>query len=496
MTSVLYSTVGLSFWGGIDPTDGKIIDHTHPLYGETVKDKVLCIPTGRGSCTGSQVMLELILNGCGPRSIILRDADAILCTGAVIAQEFFVDECSFIPIICALGKQEFENLKQYADGDLIVSSLKDEKVHIESLDKSFSCVTSDLLKLDDTIELNEEEERLIVKEDSEVNKMCLRTIKRVASISGAKELIPITSGHIDAVTYIGQGGLRFVQRLVEMGGKVAVPTTLNSQSVDRRRWKSLGVENTYAKNANAIGDSYLKLGCEESFTCAPYLLPKQPQFNDQIVWGESNAVVYSNSVIGARTEKYADYFDICCAILGHVPLHGVHITKNRRPNIIIDASKFIDNFIIPKLGIEDGEDLDSFFPLMGWICGKLSDGEIPLILGFDKIPVTNDNLKGFCAAFGTTGTAPLFHMAKITPESKDEVTVIAMKQSCLQNHVEIQMEHIETAINALDSGKDRHRQCEIDLGKFSCSSPSFCKLIEITFTISQSNDLLMLSRIG
>ena len=468
MTSVLYSTVGLSFWGGIDPNDGTIIDHTHPLFGESVKDKVLCIPTGRGSCTGSQVMLELILNGCGPRSIILRDPDAILCTGAVIAQEFFGDECPFIPTICAIGKQDFENLKQYADGDLVVSSLEDGKVHIESLDKSFSCMTADLLKLDDTIELNEEDERLVC-DDSEVNKMCLRTIKRVASISGAKELIQITSGHIDAVTYIGQGGLRFVQRLVEMGGKVSVPTTLNSQSVDRRRWKALGVDDSYAKNANAIGDSYLKLGCEDSFTCAPYLLPKQPQLNDQIVWGESNAVVYSNSVIGARTEKYADYFDICCAILGHVPLHGVHITRNRRPNVIIDASKFIDNFIIPKLGIEDGEDLDSFFPLMGWICGKLSDGEIPLILGFDKITVTNDNLKAFCAAFGTTGTVPLFHMAKITPEAKDEVTVNAMKQSCLQNRVEIQMNHIETAIHALDSGRDRQRQCEIDLGKFSFS---------------------------
>ena len=116
MTCVLYSTVGLSFWGGIDPNDGTIIDHTHPLYGESVKDKVLCIPTGRGSCTGSQVMLELILNGCGPRSIILRDPDAILCTGAVIAQEFFGDECPFIPTMCAIGKQDFENLKQYADG--------------------------------------------------------------------------------------------------------------------------------------------------------------------------------------------------------------------------------------------------------------------------------------------------------------------------------------------------------------------------------------------
>lgn len=54
---------------------------------------------------------------------------------------------------------------------------------------------------------------------------------------------------------------------------------------------------TYARNANAVGDAYLQLGCEEmSFTCAPYLLPTRPKLGDDIIWGESNAVVYSNSV--------------------------------------------------------------------------------------------------------------------------------------------------------------------------------------------------------
>ena len=74
-------------------------------------------------------------------------------------------------------------------------------------------------------------------------------------------------------------------------------TTLNSQSCDRRHWSKLGVDATYAQNANAVGDAYLQLGCEEmSFTCAPYLLPTRPSLGDNIIWGESNAVVYSNSV--------------------------------------------------------------------------------------------------------------------------------------------------------------------------------------------------------
>jgi predicted aconitase len=74
-------------------------------------------------------------------------------------------------------------------------------------------------------------------------------------------------------------------------------TTLNSQSCDRRQWSNLGVDANYAQNANAVGDAYVQLGCEgTSFTCAPYLLPTRPKLGENIIWGESNAVVYSNSV--------------------------------------------------------------------------------------------------------------------------------------------------------------------------------------------------------
>lgn len=88
-----------------------------------------------------------------------------------------------------------------------------------------------------------------------------------------------------------------------------------------------------------VGDAYLALGCEVSFTCAPYLIPSsRPTLGEQIMWGESNAVVYANSVVGARTEKYADYFDICAALIGKVPLAGFHLSQNCVPGIVLDAA--------------------------------------------------------------------------------------------------------------------------------------------------------------
>jgi len=430
-------------------------------------------------------MLELILNGKGPRALVLREVDSILCTGAIVAEEFFFGdydnddddddggECqtsqkmtlssssSSVPIICAVGEEVFMRLVQDSSDSLTIIKTTEEgageddydnNIYIQSSSSSSSSIggngemitiTKDLLKLKDTLpESRSVNDDNGVGDDlkspssssslpSEAELLAMRTIRRVASISGAKELIPITSAHIDAVTYIGPGGLEFAQRLVELGGKVKVKTTLNSQSCDRRRWKELGVTASLARNANSVGDAYLELGCEgTSFTCAPYLLPSRPKKGENIIWGESNAVVYSNSVIGARTEKYADYFDICAAIVGCVPNVGVHVEENRAPTIVIDATELIQDHLLPSFLMRGGNTttkstgnddttttttrtfmfqhgFDSFFPAMGWTCGNLSEGGIPLILGFDCLPVgtvSDDNLKAFCAAFGTTGS--------------------------------------------------------------------------------------------
>jgi len=324
---VLYSTTSLSFWGGIDPRTGIIIDTSHPLVGQCVTNTALCIPSGRGSCTGSQVLLELILNGIAPSAIITRDRDAILCVGAIVAEEFFTDNHDNdaneeeelmlpeggVPIIVAVGAEEFANLDgcktmsitRYDNSNNNLNNNDDDNgkvcIHyIDNKDDKKMIVTKDLLRLKDTLLHHNHStysaETSTTTTISLAEEKALRTIQRVASIHEATELIPVTSAHIDAVTYIGQGGLQFARRLVQLGGKVKVTTTMNAQSCDRRRWSVLGIDPKLANNANSVGDAYLNLGCELSFTCAPYLLPTRPTMGEDIVWGESNAVVYANSV--------------------------------------------------------------------------------------------------------------------------------------------------------------------------------------------------------
>jgi cis-L-3-hydroxyproline dehydratase len=229
---------------------------------------------------------------------------------------------------------------------------------------------------------------------------------------------------------------------------VKVPTTLNSVSTDRRHWKQYQVPETYATNAIALGDGYLALGCAPSFTCAPYLLTSStPEYGQDIAWGESNAVVYANSVLGARTEKYADYLDICCAIAGIVPAIGVHNTEQRCPTIVLDGTRAFQelNSLVESL------DLDLLFPTLGHLCGSLSDGRVPIVLGLENWNVTTDHLKAFCAAFGTTGASPLIHIAGITPEAKDAVVIQNYIASCEGEIRTITIQDLHRTFQTLDS---------------------------------------------
>ena len=123
----------------------------------------------------------------------------------------------------------------------------------------------------------------------------------MAAVQGTKELISVSQSHIDGCTYIGPASLRFAQQLQSWGAQVRVPTTLNAISVDRFNWRALGVPEESGEPAEALANAYLDMGAQPSFTCAPYLLETAPRRGEHIGWGESNAVVFANSILGARS---------------------------------------------------------------------------------------------------------------------------------------------------------------------------------------------------
>jgi predicted aconitase len=403
--------------------------------------------------------LELILQNKAPRAIVLRDNDGLVCVGALVAQEIFHKT---VPDIICLGTDGFSALLQeeprYGQitdtGAIIMTNYSDgteeafEMFHRAPVESSFL-----------SHDMTEEESHMLESAANEAERMALRVLIRYAKITASSPLstryIYVAKAHIDGCTYIGPGGLELVQQLVKAGGQVKVPTTLNSVSADRSRWQALGVPADRALASIAVGDAYLALGaCHHSFTCAPYLLSDPPQLGQDIVWGESNAVVYANTVLGAKTEKYADYLDICCAIVGKVPAAGVHLAENRLPRIVLDATDLLQQLWI-ELN-ESREDIEILFPVLGHLCGSLSDGHVPILLGFNQgwaQFVTPDHLKSFCAAYGTTGTSPLIHIAGITPEAKDGTTVDSLVANCDRPTRAITMLDLRSTFDALDSSE-------------------------------------------
>ncbi|MGE5766842.1 MAG: aconitase X [Bacteroidota bacterium] len=396
--ALLAAPLGLSFWGGVDSLTGRVIDRHHPLHGESIAGCVLAIPGGRGSCSGSGVLLELIRAARAPAAIVVREREEILTLGALVAEMIVARS---IPVL-QVSPEDFGRLDGFAHARIAGDSLQ---LFAERPSDGWSPAPPPWAE-DDAggPRLDAIDRALLAGEHGEAARFAMRLLLRMAALQEAEDFLDVAQVHVDGCIYTGPACLDFARRLVDGGARVRVPTTLNAISVDHRRWRQQGVDEALGAPAAALAEAYLAMGARPSFTCAPYLLDSAPAFGEQIGWAESNAVVYANSVIGARTMKYPDYLDICIALTGRAPRAGCHLDAGRQATLALEVA------------LPEGAD-DAFWPLLGYACGSLSGDEIPLLLGLEASAPGPDDLKAFGAAFATTAAAPMFHIAGVTPEA-------------------------------------------------------------------------------
>lgn len=235
--------------------------------------------------------------------------------------------------------------------------------------------------------------------------MAMRIVADTARLLGAARLVPIVSAHIDGCLYHGDSGTHFAERLVEGGGAVAVPTTLNVGALDLLHAGRVKLPPERATMAKRMMDAYRALGCQPTWTCAPYQAGHRPGLGQHVAWGESNAVAFCNSVLGARTERYGDFLDICAAIGGRAPETGLHLDENRRPTLTVDASG-LDRRLVEE---------EAFWPVLGAWLGETAGGRVVAFTGLPK-RIDEDRLKAMGAAAASTGAVGLFHIADVTPE--------------------------------------------------------------------------------
>ncbi len=260
---------------------------------------------------------------------------------------------------------------------------------------------------DRPMQMSREDNHALSGRDGPAARMAMSIIVRMAEFVGAEGLMDISQAHIDSSVYMGQASLEFAERLAEGGARVKVPSTLNVSALDEHHWTEWAVPPEWADAARRQMAAYEAMGCRPIWTCAPYQVDLVPSFGQQIAWGESNAIVFANSVIGARTDRYPDLLDICAAITGRVPAAGLHLTENRRGQVLMPLEG-----IPPELQLED-----EFYAVLGHLMGRVARDRIPVIDGL-LTPPREDQFKALGAAASASGTVALFHVVGHTPEAR------------------------------------------------------------------------------
>jgi predicted aconitase/predicted aconitase with swiveling domain len=387
---ILACAEGLSFWGGVDPETGLIIDVHHPDHGTSVTGKILLMPTSRGSCSGSGVLLDLSLNARAPAALVFCEHEEILTLGALVSDRIFGRP---LPTL-SLPRAEYDRLARAHRATLTGNRL------------TAGAQVIDLAPIrSGDLTLSDRDKARLDGADGPAARQAMEIICLMAAAEGTRALTDVTRGHIDGCILAHSANLIFAEKMADLGARVSIPTTINAISVDRDNWRSQDIPAEFGTRASRLADAYVTMGARPTFTCAPYLLGDPPEAGEMIGWSESNAVIFANTVLGARSPKHPDYLDLFIAMTGRAPASGVYTEAGRTARVILRIAP-------PAAGVDD-----LFWPLLGWLAGRASPDHIPLLTGLEGLAPSRDDLKALCAAFGTTSGAPMLHIAGHTPEA-------------------------------------------------------------------------------
>ena len=245
------------------------------------------------------------------------------------------------------------------------------------------------------------DEKILSGEKGETLQRMMELLVALGKVFGAERLVGIKSAQVSGASYktIGEHGLAWLSSL---DARAVVPAVLNPIGMPRGRWEEMGIDADFATKQQKVIAAYERLGVKLECTCTPYYL-YATSFGDHLAWSESSAVSYANSVLGARTNREGGPGALAAALVGKTPCYGLHLKKNRRPDVIVEVPSGDTNWSIARYGA------------LGFHAGKLVGNKIPYFKGIIPDP---DQMKALGAAMAATGAVALYHVDTITPEAK------------------------------------------------------------------------------
>ncbi len=303
------------------------------------------------------------------------------------------------------------------------------------------------------MELTKEEEKMFVGERGEGIQKAMEIVVALGKIYNAEKLVMVNSVQVSGVSYknLGDAGIEFLEEWAKKGGKISVKTTLNPAGMDLENWRKLGFKEEFARKQLRVIDAFKKMGISPICSCTPYLIGFLPKFGEHIAWGESSAVAFANSVIGARTNREGGPSALAAAICGRTACYGFHLNENRKADFIFNVNCEVKDF--------------SDFGALGNMIGKVVKNKVPYIIGIKE--TNQDNLKVLGASMAASGAVALFHIDKITPEA-------VMKNMINGSAEKITLESLEEGYNSLNSNVN-----EIDLVSIGCPHASIDEIKKI-----------------
>lgn len=315
------------------------------------------------------------------------------------------------------------------------------------------------------MKLTEEEKRDLDGEMGAGYQKAMEILVALGEVYGSEKMIPITSAHVSSISYklSGAAGSKFLRSLADTGNRFRVFTTLNPLSLDDEHWGEIGFSEKDYKNQMTTAEAYHELGGICVYSCTPYLVGNLPKFGDHIAWAESSAIIFANSVIGARTNREGGISALAAALVGKTPLYGFHIYENRKATVLIENTADLKT--------------SSDFSAMGYHLGKLIGNEVPLLTNLGHRPSIQE-LKAFSAGIDTSGSTGLFHVENVTPESFDPVLV---SRPNLKNRIMVSEEDIERAYYGLSAGP----KSQIDYVGIGCPHFDLAELEEVALLLDK-----------
>ena len=252
------------------------------------------------------------------------------------------------------------------------------------------------------MELAKDEQKALDGNYGEVFATAYRILVAIGEATGAQKLVPTRWAHISGVNYntIGDEGMRFLEEF-STRAKFAIRTTINPMGYDRS--KPEDIPHNFQERQENIVRSYDRMGATPSFTCTPYEVFDIPQKGTAVSFAESNAAVFSNSILGLSTNKESALSALASAVTGKTPLSDLRLEESRTPKIAVEHD------------FDFMTELD--YGLLGYFAGKEVKESCVALSNIDKLDTIQ--AKALCAAIGTSGSCGMFTFGE---KAKEKIT--------------------------------------------------------------------------